>query len=62
MENFITLVGPNRAVEILGVRLVGINAENGIKLLFTIAFITLVLLLSRLELESELSISHETIY
>ena len=48
MENFITLVGPNRAVEILGVRLVGINAENGIKLLFTIAFITLVLLLSRL--------------
>lgn len=48
MEKFITLVGPNRAVEILGVRLVGVNAENGIKLLFTLAFVTLVVLIARL--------------
>lgn len=48
MEKFITLVGPNRAVEILGVRLVGVNAENGMKLLFTLAFVTLVLLIARL--------------
>lgn len=47
MENFITLVGPNRAVEILGVRLVGVNAETGMKLLFTLVFITLVILLGR---------------
>ncbi|MBA4142736.1 MAG: mechanosensitive ion channel [Nitrosospira sp.] len=48
MENFIKLVGPNQAVEILGVRLVGVNAENGIKLLFTLAFVALILLLGRL--------------
>lgn len=48
MENFIRLVGANQAVEILGVRLVGVNAENGVKLLFTLAFVALILLLGRL--------------
>ena len=48
MGNIITLVGPNRAVEILGVRLVGVNAENAIKLLFTFIFIAFVLLVGRL--------------
>jgi small-conductance mechanosensitive channel len=47
MEDWIRLVGPQRAVELLGVRLVGINAENGVKLLFTVAFIALVLLVGR---------------
>ena len=47
MGNVIRLVGPNRAVEILGVKLVGVNAENGLKLLFTLGFIALVLLLGR---------------
>ncbi len=47
MGNVIRLVGPNRAVEILGVKLVGVTAENGKKLLFTLAFIALVLLLGR---------------
>jgi hypothetical protein len=28
MEEFVRLVGPNRAVEIFGIRLVGINAEK----------------------------------
>lgn len=47
MGNSIRLVGENRAVEIFGIRLVGVNAENGAKLLFTIIFILAVLLLSR---------------
>ncbi|WDT76381.1 MAG: hypothetical protein MPW16_04025 [Candidatus Manganitrophus sp.] len=38
MENFIRLVGPNRAVEIFGVKLVGVNAENAKKLLFSLLF------------------------
>ena len=36
---WIHLVGPERAVEFLGVRLVGLNADNGMKLLFTLVFI-----------------------
>ncbi len=47
MGNVIRLVGPNRAVEILGVKLVGVNAENGLKFVFTLGFIALVLLLGR---------------
>lgn len=47
MEGWVRLVGPNRAVEILGVKLVGVNAANGQKLLFSLAFIALVLLLGR---------------
>lgn len=43
MEDWIRLVGPERAVEFLGVRLVGVNAETGKKLLFTLVFIALVL-------------------
>lgn len=46
MDRIVRLTGPNRAVEILGVKLVGVNADNGKKLLFSIAFILLVLLLS----------------
>ena len=41
----IRLVGPTQAVEIFGIKLVGVNAENGWKLLATIAFIAVVLLL-----------------
>ncbi len=48
LGEYIRLVGPNRAVEILGVKLVGMNAENGRKLLFTIAFIVALLVLNRL--------------
>lgn len=46
--SFVELVGPNRAVEIFGIRLVGVNAENGGKLLFTVGFVVAVVLLSRL--------------
>ena len=48
MDAIIRLVGPQRAVEILGIRLVGINAENGKKFLFSLVFILFVLLLGRL--------------
>jgi small-conductance mechanosensitive channel len=39
------LVGSNRAVQILGIRLVGANAENGKKLIFTVAFLAALVLL-----------------
>ena len=38
MDEWIRLVGPNQAVEILGVKMVGVTAENGSKLLFTVLF------------------------
>jgi len=45
--NPITLIGPTRAVQLFGVKLVGVNAENAHKLLFSIIFILLLLLVSR---------------
>jgi small-conductance mechanosensitive channel len=42
MDEIIRLVGPNRAVEIFGIRLVGINAENGKKLLMTLLLFALI--------------------
>ncbi len=47
MDDFVRLVGPNRALELFGVKLVGVNAENGLKLLFTLGFIVVALLLGR---------------
>jgi len=46
VDNVIRFIGENRALEILGVKLVGFNAENAKKLLFTIIFVCIVLLLS----------------
>jgi hypothetical protein len=40
------LVGPNKAVQLFGVKLVGVNADNAGKLLFTVGFALLVVLLS----------------
>lgn len=45
MSDWIRLEGPQQAVYLLGTRLVGVNADNGKKLLFTLALIALVLLL-----------------
>ena len=42
------LVGPHGALQVFGVKLVGANAENGRKLLFSIIFIFLVIVLGRL--------------
>ena len=46
MERFIRIVPPNGAVEIFGVKLVGVTAENAMKLLFSLAFVVLTLLLA----------------
>ncbi len=43
---FIELVGPNQAVQLFGVKLVGVNADNGRKLLFTLAFFALLFILN----------------
>lgn len=48
VSHFIRFVGPNRALEVFGVKLVGMNAENGTKLLFTIGLVVVILLVSRL--------------
>lgn len=47
MEHLIRLVGPNGAVEVFGVKLVGVTAENGMKLLLTVGFIAALLVLGR---------------
>ena len=48
MMELVELVGPNQAVQLFGVKLVGMNAENGRKLLFTLGFIVVVWALGRL--------------
>ena len=48
LASVVQLVGPNRVVQLFDVKLVGVNAENGKKLLFSIAFIVGVMLLGRL--------------
>lgn len=45
--NIIQLVGPHHVVQLFGVKLVGVNAENGKKLLFSIIFIALTVLIGR---------------
>jgi small-conductance mechanosensitive channel len=44
--DILQFVGESRALQLFGVKLLGFNAENGKKLLFTLAFIAVVLLLS----------------
>ena len=44
----VRFVGPHRALELFGVKLVGVNAENGTKLLFTIILFAVMLVLSKL--------------
>ncbi|MEW6267979.1 MAG: mechanosensitive ion channel family protein [Thermodesulfobacteriota bacterium] len=46
--DFVEFVGPNRALQLFGVKLVGVNAESGKKLLFTLALIVVALLASKL--------------
>ena len=48
LQEVIEVTGARRAVEVLGVELVGVNAENGRKLLLTVVFVLLVLLAGRL--------------
>ncbi|QEL17745.1 mechanosensitive ion channel family protein [Limnoglobus roseus] len=46
MGEFLRTEGPQRAVYLFDVRLVGVNADNGKKVLFTVAFVVLLLLLA----------------
>ena len=48
MGGIIQLVGPHHSVQIFGVRLLGVNTENGRKLIFSIVFLLFVWLLGRL--------------
>ena len=48
MDGIYRFVGPNRALELFGVKLVGINAESAKKLLFTLVLIVVMVILSRL--------------
>ena len=48
MPSWIRLVGDTKAVELFGIRLVGVNADNGGKLLLTLVFILIVFLLGKL--------------
>jgi len=42
MNGLSKLVGPHQSLQIFGVRLVGLNAENGRKLVLTIVFLGIV--------------------
>ena len=59
MDRFFRLVGPERAVELFGIRLVGMNAENFTKLVFTLIFIAGVLLLGHLARRIASRVLHE---
>ena len=48
MQDFVRFSGTNQAIEIFGTNLVGINAENGKKFLFSLVFVVAALLLGRL--------------
>ena len=43
----VQFTGNNHTVEIAGIRLLGVNAENGRKLLFTLLFIAFLYLLNK---------------
>jgi small-conductance mechanosensitive channel len=46
VNGLLQVVGPHQTLQILGVRLVGVNAENGRKLLLTVLFLGIVWLIS----------------
>lgn len=46
MDRIIRIVPPNGAVEIFGVKLIGVTAENGVKLLFSAVLISLSILIA----------------
>jgi small-conductance mechanosensitive channel len=48
MGSFVQIVGRDGTLQIAGIRLIGVTAENGKKLVFSVAFIIIVVLLNRL--------------
>jgi small-conductance mechanosensitive channel len=59
MGEWIRLVGPNQAVEILGVKLVGVSAESAWKLAFTLVFILVLWLVAALAHRIARRLPHE---
>lgn len=47
VPEFVRLVGPNQVVELFGIRLVGVNAETGTKLLISVVFVLVLVLVNR---------------
>jgi small-conductance mechanosensitive channel len=47
VSDIFQLVGPNQVVQLFGVKLVGVNADNAKKLLFSVVFIIFVVLLGK---------------
>lgn len=47
MGNVAQLVGPNETLQLFGVKLLGLNAETGKKLLFSVVFLVFIFLLGR---------------
>lgn len=48
MPEILRFVGPDRAAELFGIRLIGVNAETGTKLLISLVFLVVVVGVSRL--------------
>lgn len=48
MPDVLRLVGPNHAVELFGIRLIGVNADSGAKLLVSVVFVLAIVAASRL--------------
>ena len=48
MNPIFQIIGPEHTVQFSGIKLLGINAENGRKFLFTVIFVVVVLLVSKL--------------
>ena len=48
MTDLIQVVGQDHTLQVLGIRLIGVSAQNGKKLIFSVAFILIVMLLNRL--------------
>jgi small-conductance mechanosensitive channel len=48
MPGFIDFTGPNRSLELFGIRLVGINADTGKKVLLSLVFVLLIVLLRKM--------------
>ena len=47
LTDWIRFSGPNHSLELFGIRLVGINADNGKKLLFSVVLVVVLVLLSK---------------
>ena len=47
-SRWVEFVGPNHALQLFGVKLVGVTAENGRKLLFSLIYVAVVIVIARL--------------